>query len=151
MNKLHIIGNLTRDPELRTVNGQNGSVSVCDFTVAVNRRNGGNNGQNDADYFRVTAWRGLGENCAKYLTKGRKVAVVGPVSCRTYTGNDGVTRASLEVTAEDVEFLSPRQDGGQQSPPPQQNYQSAPSQPQYQQQSMTGSGYVEVEDEELPF
>ncbi len=151
MNKLHIIGNLTRDPELRTVNGQNGSVSVCDFTVAVNRRNGGNNGQNDADYFRVTAWRGLGENCAKYLAKGRKAAVVGPVSCRTYTGNDGVTRASLEVTAEDVEFLSPRQDGGQQSQPPQQNYQSAPSQPQYQQQSMTGSGYVEVEDEELPF
>ena len=108
MNKLHIIGNLTRDPELRTVNGQNGSVSVCDFTVAVNRRNGGNNGQNDTDYFRITAWRGLGENCSKYLTKGRKVAVVGPVSCRTYTGNDGVTRASLEVTAEDVEFLSPR-------------------------------------------
>lgn len=150
MNKLTIIGNLTRDPELRTVNGQNGSINVCDFTVAVNRRNG--NGQNDADFFRVTAWRGLGDNCKKYLAKGRKVCVVGPVSCRTYTGNDGVTRSSLEVTAEDVEFLSSRQDGQQayQSPAPQQHYQNAAPQPQYQQQSMN-SNYMVVEDEDLPF
>lgn len=150
MNKLTIIGNLTRDPELRTVNGQNGPISVCDFTVAVNRRNG--NGQNDADFFRVTAWRGLGDNCKKYLAKGRKVCVVGPVSCRTYTGNDGVTRSSLEVTAEDVEFLSSRQDGQQaQSPAPQQHYQNAAPQPQYQQQSMNSSNYMVVEDEDLPF
>ena len=111
MNKTFIIGNLTRDPELRTVNGQDGPISVCDFTVAVNRRNRGSNGQNEADYFRVTAWRGLGDNCKKFLAKGRKVSVVGAVSCRTYVGNDGVTRASMEITADEVEFLTPKQDG----------------------------------------
>ena len=79
MNKLTIIGNLTRDPQLRTT--QTG-VNVCDFTVAVNRRQSAQQRQNgqqpEADFFRVTAWRELGENCSKYLAKGRKVAVVGP-------------------------------------------------------------------------
>lgn len=102
MNKLTIIGNLTKDPELRTTTqGKN----VCDFTVAVNRRN-----REEADFFRVSAWNQLGENCQKFLAKGRKVCVVGPVSVRTYQANDGTTKASLEVTAEDVEFLSPRSD-----------------------------------------
>ena len=76
MNKLTIIGNLARDPELRTVRD---GISVCDFTVAVNRRGSRQNtanGQSDADFFRVTAWRQLGELCAKYLAKGRKVCVV---------------------------------------------------------------------------
>ena len=71
MNKLTIIGNLARDPELRTVRD---GISVCDFTVAVNRRGSRQNtanGQSDADFFRVTAWRQLGELCAKYLAKGR--------------------------------------------------------------------------------
>ena len=104
MNKLTIIGNLTRDPELRTVGS---GISVCDFTVAVNRRRTGE-GQQEADFFRVTAWRQLGENCAKYLAKGRKVCVVGPVSVRTYQTQQGETRAQLKVTADDIEFLSPR-------------------------------------------
>ena len=104
MNKLTIIGNLTRDPELRTLNS---GVSVCTFTVAVNRRRKAE-GQPEADFFRVSAWRQLGESCAKYLSKGRKVAVVGAVSVQTYQANDGTTRASLEVTADDVEFLSSR-------------------------------------------
>ena len=107
MNKLTIIGNLTRDPELRTTSQ---GVSVCTFTVAVNRRNA-KEGQPDADYFRVTAWRQMGENCNKFLTKGRKVCVIGAVSVSTYTGNDGNTRAQMEVTADDVEFLSPKDAG----------------------------------------
>lgn len=132
MNKLTIIGNLTRDPELRTT--QTG-VNVCDFTVAVNRRQrrDQNSQQPEADFFRVTAWREQGENAAKYLAKGKKVCVVGPVSVRTYTGNDGVTRASLEVTADDIEYLTPRQDGqggGYQNGSYQPQYQNAP--PQYQ-------------------
>jgi single-strand DNA-binding protein len=107
MNKLTIIGNLTADPNLRTANTANGPVSVCDFTVAVNARQKGQ----DATFFRVTAWRGLGENCGKYLAKGRKVAVTGPVSARAYTPNSGGDpRAVLEVTAEDVEFLSGKED-----------------------------------------
>jgi single-strand DNA-binding protein len=108
MNRLIITGNCTKDPELRTTpNGKN----VCTFTVAVNRKKK-IQGQPEADFFRVTAWRQLGENCAKFLSKGRKVCAVGPVSVSTYTGNDGVTRANLEVTAEDVEFLSPKEQNG---------------------------------------
>ena len=104
MNKLTIIGNLTRKPELRTTSA---GVNVCDFTVAVNNRNKKNQqGQPEADFFRVTAWRERGELCAKWLDKGSKVCVVGPVSVRTYQANDGSTRASLEVTADEVEFLN---------------------------------------------
>ena len=141
MNKLTIIGNLTRDPELRTTpNGY----SVCDFTVAVNRRTSRNNagGQPEADFFRVTAWRQLGEICSKYLAKGRKVAITGPVSVSTYTGNDGNVRASLEVTADDVEFLSPRGEGGEMSAPAPRAM--APADPQ-------SNGFVQVDDDELPF
>ena len=115
MNKIILIGNLTRDPELRTTpNGY----SVCDFTIAVNDRRGRNQQQpaagqqdNTAQFFRVTAWRQLGENCARYLAKGRKVFVSGPLTARTYQANDGSTRVSLEVQADDVEFLSSRADG----------------------------------------
>ena len=104
MNRLTIIGNLTNDVELRTT--QDG-ISVCSFSVAVNRRNK-KEGQPDADFFRVTAWRGLGESCAKYLTKGKKVAVIGSVSLHTYQTQNGKHGASMEVLASDVEFLSPR-------------------------------------------
>ena len=69
-------------------------------------------GQPDADFFRVSAWRQLGENCGKYLAKGKKVCVVGPVSVRTYEAGDGTTRADMEVMADDVEFLSPKDSGG---------------------------------------
>ena len=103
MNKLTIIGNLTKKPELRVTSA---GVNVCSFTVAVNRRRTANNQNPGADYFSVSAWRQLGENCAKFLDKGRKVAVVGAVSVRTYQAQDGSTRASLEVNADDVEFLS---------------------------------------------
>lgn len=112
MNKLAIIGNLTADPQLRTT--QQG-LSVCDFTVAVNRRKKAD-GTQDTDYFRVSVWRQLGESCAKYLSKGKKVFVSGPVSVRTYQTQNGDTRASLEVLAEDVEFLTPRDDHGASQP-----------------------------------
>lgn len=102
MNKLTIIGNLTRDPESRTTENEK---TVCNFTVAVNRRRTQQNQQPEADFFRVAAWGKLGESCQKFLTKGRKVCVVGPVSVRTYQAQDGTTRANLEVHAEDVEFL----------------------------------------------
>ena len=120
-------------------------MNVCSFTVAVNRRNrrDDQNGQPEADFFRVTAWRQLADICAKYLAKGRKVCVVGPVSVHTYTGNDGTTRASLEVNADDVEFLSSRNDGeaGSYTAPASE----APSaEPQ-------AAGFTAVETDELPF
>ena len=139
MNKLTIIGNLTRDPELRTTST---GLNVCSFTVAVNRRRSANSNQPEADFFRVTAWRQLGENCQRYLAKGRKVAVVGSVSVSTYTGNDGTTRASLEVTADDVEFLSSRNEDAGYAP-------ATPSQPAPAAPAM--NGFEEVDDEDLPF
>ena len=139
MNKLTIIGNLTRDPELRTTST---GLNVCSFTVAVNRRRSGNSNQPEADFFRVSAWRQLGENCQRYLAKGRKVAVVGSVSVSTYTGNDGTTRATLEVTADDVEFLSSRnEDAGYAPAAPSQAAPAAPAM----------NGFEEVDDEDLPF
>ena len=142
MNKLTIIGNLTRDPELRsTPNG----VNVCDFTVAVNRRNRRDDqNQPEADFFRVTAWRQLGENCARFLAKGRKVCVIGPVSARSYTANDGSTRVSLEVTADDVEFLSSRYETGDAAPA--QNAAAPAPKP-----AAPAGNYVRVDEEELPF
>ena len=108
MNKLMIIGNLTADPELRTTtSGKN----VCSFKVAVNRRQKVE-GQPDADFFRVSAWNGLADNCSKYLTKGKKVAVVGSVSVHVFESNSGKAGASLEVMAQDVEFLSPKGEAG---------------------------------------
>ena len=153
MNKLTIIGNLTRDPEPRTT--QTG-VNVCDFTVAVNRRGrrDQNSNQPEADFFRVTAWRELGENASKYLAKGRKVAVIGPVSVRTYTGNDGVTRASLEVTADDIEYLTPRSDGNGASggyATAQAAAAPAPAPASAQAPAPHQMGFTEVEVDDLPF
>ena len=145
MNKLTIIGNLTRDPELRTT--QTG-VSVCTFTVAVNRRKTQNQQQPEADFFRVTVWRERGETCAKWLVKGKKVCVVGPVSVSTYTGNDGKAYANLEVTAEEVEFLTPAgQVETQEAAPTVQQ----PVQQTVQQQMPIAGGFTPVESDELPF
>lgn len=107
MNKLMIIGNCTKDPELRTTtSGKN----VCTFTVAVNRRKKVE-GQPDADFFRVSAWNSLADLCAKFITRGKKVSVIGSVSAHAYTNNKGEAAANLEVMADEVEFLSsPRQD-----------------------------------------
>ena len=104
MQKLTIIGNLTNDPELRTTtSGKN----VATFTVAVNRPryNGEDQG---ADFFRVSAWGERGDVCAKYLSKGKKVAVIGTVSVHAYQTRNGDPAASLEVNAQEVEFLTPR-------------------------------------------
>ena len=105
MNKLTIIGNLTRDPETRATNDGH---TVCSFTIAVNRRRQ-QNGHPVSDFFRVSAWNKLGEICQQYLSKGKKAAVVGPVSVSSYEAKDGSgNKFSLDVLAEDVEFLSPR-------------------------------------------
>lgn len=135
MNKVFLIGNLTSDPESRTT--QSG-VSLCSFTIAVNRRRGNNAeaGRPEADFFRITAWRQLGEICGKNLSKGKKVAVVGTVSASAYAARDGSPKASLEVQADDVEFLTPK--GETPTAAPQKATARVPS------------GFIEV-TEELPF
>lgn len=127
MNKIFIIGNLTKDPELRTT--QTG-LSVCSFNVAVNKRF---SEEKEAQYFKVSAWRALGENCAKYLSKGKKVAVVGELQLRTYKGNDDRTYHSLDITADEIEFLTPRA-----------------SNPQME-SAFNAAGFETAGDEELPF
>lgn len=132
MNRVTIIGNLTRDPESRTTPA---GKEVCNFTVAVNRRQKDASGNNVADFFKIAAWGELGKSCQQYLAKGRKVAVVGPVSVSTYQAQDGSTKANLDVMAQEVEFLSPRENGGE-------NAQSAPA---------PAAQPVPVPDGELPF
>lgn len=138
-----IIGNLTRDPELRTT--QSG-VSVCNFTIAVNRRQTAQAGQPEADFFRVNAWRALGENCHRWLVKGKKVAVVGRVSADAYMGNDGQAHAQMNVDADEVEFLSPATPEAPAQP--RQPYQQAAQQTSI---PNPGGGFVQVPDEPLPF
>lgn len=135
MNKATIIGNLTKTPELRKT--QSG-MSVCGFTVAVNRKKTQNNPNPEPDYFNVSAWNALGENCAKFLEKGKKVCVIGRVSLRTWETPEGKHGASLEVMAEDVEFLSPR---ASDAPTP-----AEPSAPVDDQ-----SGMTVVDTDDLPF
>lgn len=134
MNKLTIIGNLTNDPEMRTT--QTGK-NVCSFTVAVNRRKTPSNQNTPPDYFRVSAWEQRGEVCAKYLSKGKKVCVVGTVRVRAYTNSKGDPVGQMEVTAEEVEFLSSRNEG--------QPAQEPPRDPQ------TNYEQVQMDDGELPF
>ena len=109
MTKVLLIGNLTRDPELTETAG---GVSVCRFGVAVNRYSGQEERQ--TDFYNVTAWRRLGETVARYTKKGHKIAVYGDLQIRQYEGNDGVRRTSVDVVAQDVEFLTPKgsSDGG---------------------------------------
>lgn len=141
MNKIFLIGNLTRDPELRTT--QSG-IPVCSFTVAVNRRSrqGAEAGQPDADFFRITTWRQQAENCNRYLAKGRKVGVTGTLTLQSYTGNDGQQRYSLEVQADEVEFLTPRGEG----PSPDNRPAGSANEPQD-----SNNGFVRVDDDDLPF
>lgn len=100
MQKLTIIGNLVRDPE--TKDSQNGSM-VCTFTVAVNATI---KGEKVATFYRVNAWGRLADVCERYLVKGAKVAVIGDLTARMYDGKDGEKRMSLDVRADEVEFLS---------------------------------------------
>lgn len=105
-----IVGNLGRDPELRYTQG---GVPVCSFSVAVSTTSGqGDARQEKTSWFRVSAWRDLGERCNQYLAKGRQVMVIGTVEARAYTDNAGAPAASLELTARDVRFLGSREDGG---------------------------------------
>lgn len=110
MNKVFLIGNLTRDPELsQTPTG----VSVCRMSIAVGRRFSNAEGGRETYFFNVTAWRGNAENCAKFLKKGNKVAVAGSIQVRNYERQDGSKGTSVDIVADEVEFLTSRNDSGE--------------------------------------
>ena len=116
MVKVFLIGNLTRDPELSETPG---GVSVCRFSVACNRRE---NGEPTADFYNVTAWRVLGETVAQYTKKGNKVAIAGDLQIRQYEANDGSRRTSVDVIAQSIDFLTPKEHQEETKPAPAQGY-----------------------------
>ena len=143
LNKVVLIGRLTRDPELRyTTNG----TAVCRFSLAVNRRYN----REQVDFIDVVAWRGLAENCANYLGKGRLAAVDGSIQVRSYEGQDGQKRKVTEVVADDVRFLDRGGTGGSEA------NASCPNKPQKDQRddevTMNDIDFVDsTEDDEIPF
>lgn len=104
LNRVILIGRLTRDPELRYTADNK---PVATFTLAVERNYKGADGQKEADFINIIAWRALGECCANYLSKGKLAAVEGRLQVRSYEGKDGGKRTVAEVIAENVQFLSP--------------------------------------------
>lgn len=136
MNKVFLIGNLTRDPEMRaTANG----IEVCNFSIAVNRRKDAN-GNQQTDFFNIVAWRQLATLCGKFLMKGKKVAVVGSIQTRTYGAQDGSKRTAFDIVADEVEFLTPAGEApGTRSTAAPQEFKPA------------DTGFTQVEDEDLPF
>lgn len=116
LNRVQLIGNLTRDPELRyTPNGN----AVCTFGLATNRTWTTDSGEKreEVDFHRIVAWNKLAELCSQFLTKGRKVYVEGRLSTRNWTGQDGSQKTTTEVVIDDMILLDNKQSGaGQQSP-----------------------------------
>ena len=105
MNKVYLIGNLTRDPELAETSS---GIKVCRFAIAVNRTYAQSDGTRETDFFNITVWRNQAENCGRYLKKGSKVAIVGSLQNRSYEDKDGIKRNVTDVVANEVEFLTPK-------------------------------------------
>lgn len=105
MNKVVLIGNICKDPELSETNS---GVAVCRFSIAVNRRRASAEAEQQTDFFNVTAWRGLADTISRFCKKGNKIAVTGQIQIRTYEDREGAKRTSVDVVAEEVEFLSPK-------------------------------------------
>lgn len=109
LNKAQLIGNLTRDPELRyTPQG----TAVCSFGLATNRGWTTDNGEKkeEAEFHKIVAWNKLGELCSQLLSKGRKVYVEGRLSTKSWTGQDGAQRTTTEIVIDDMIILDPKRD-----------------------------------------
>ena len=149
MNKVYLIGNLTRDPEMRSTSA---GIPVCNFSIAVNRRFKNAQTGQQADFFNIVAWRQLAELCGRYLAKGRKVAVFGSIQTRSYEAQDGSKRTAFDIVADEVEFLSSANAGSA----PSSDYHAAVSPAPVQRQQAPSyapadSGFTQVDDDELPF
>lgn len=152
MNKVILIGRLTKEPELRYTAGNN--TAVCQFTIAVDRRFKSDN-QPTADFIPVVAWRQTGEFVSKYFNKGSRIAVVGQIQTRSWDDTEGKKHYVTEVVADEVEFCeSRRQEGGIQqglTPPPVNNQQSK-SNMQSTNNNGFSDGYFPLDDDsDVPF
>lgn len=137
MNKVYLIGNLVKDPEVRTTTG---GTNVATFRIAVQRKFKDQSGEKVSDFFDIVVWRQLADLCAKYLTKGKKIAVAGELQTRSYDAKDGTKRYVTEIVGDDIEFLSPR--GENEAP-----HTPTPAKPIVQE----AGGAIDVDDEQLPF
>lgn len=108
MNKVFLIGRLTRDPELRYTSS---NVAVATFSLAINRNFTNQDGEREADFINIQVWKKLAESCDKYLTKGSQIAVNGRIQVRNYDAQDGSKRYVTEVVAESIQFLDNKKDG----------------------------------------
>lgn len=135
MQKFIAIGNLASDPDLRKTKGD---VSVCSFRLAVQRDFKNDAGVREADFFNIVAWRGLADLCARSLSKGKKIGIVGKLQNRSFDAQDGSKRYVTEIIAEEVEFLSPRGEAAQ-------NGATGAT------EANAPDSFSEVEDSELPF
>ncbi len=109
MNKVILIGRLTRDPELRYTSS---NVATCTFSVAVDRPFANQNGEREADFINIVVWRKQAENCKNYLTKGSQVAIDGRIQTRNYDDKDGKKVYVTEVVADNVQFLGTKGSNG---------------------------------------
>ena len=146
LNKVILIGRLTRDPELKyTPNG----VAVCSFTLAIDRKFN----KNETDFIDIVVWRGLAENCANYLHKGRLTAVEGRLQIRTYETQEGQKRKVSEVIADDVRFLE--RPGAGSGSSGSNDAATKGSQDNWAQLgrelSSSDVDMIEIEDDEIPF
>lgn len=114
LNKVIIMGRLTRDPELRRTQG---GTAVTSFTMAVDRDFKSQSGEKETDFIDVVAWRNTGEFAAKYLTKGRMAAVEGRIQARDWQDKDGNRRKTVEVVADNVYFADSKRDSKPQDAP----------------------------------
>jgi single-strand DNA-binding protein len=138
MNKCIFTGRLTKDPEHTTTNS---GISVCRFSIAANRAYTNANGEKEADFINIVAWRGLADNCAKYLYKGNKVAVSGALQNRSYDDKDGNKRFATEIVADEVEFLETKKEDGTKSVSVSGKSKS----------EVAAGGYTADADDDLPF
>ena len=109
MNKVFLIGRLTQDPVASTISSGH---SFCRFSIAVNRTYTSRDGENRADFINIITWDNVAQNCVKYLEKGKQVAVIGSIVTGSYE-KDGIKRQTFDIRADQVEFLSRSNSGGQ--------------------------------------
>lgn len=141
MNKVILMGRLTKDPDLRYTSGNN--TAVASFTIAVNRR-GAKEGQPQADFINVVAWSKTAEFCGKYFTKGQQVAVVGRIQTRTWDDNEGKRHYVTEVVADETYFADSKRGSGDVGGSMPRSYSDTPA--------ASGDGFYPMdEDDELPF
>lgn len=142
MNKVILVGRLTKDPDLRyTQNGE----AVANFTVAVNRPFRNKNGEQEADFINCVTWRKQAENLAQYTGKGSMIAIEGRIQTRSYEGKDGKMVYVTEVLAENIQYLDNKKSGKAQQPKQQRRIDNMNKNLQQNAQE------IDVEESDLPF